>query len=207
VKFFIIRLLLPISLLLVMCGCAEERTQAAADARSGLHAAKTAVESGHSTADVVGILGGVDAYLPAASGVNSADWPAPKMSPTEIVTDPRKYAASAPPEPARGWFWAAASGAGLAALGLLRVVLPLIGGGPIVKVAADLVWGIMAHKDQKAADKAADRVQSAVAIAAPLIDQIRSIPADQLPDGIRGILSSPSVQLALTHLATPPSKE
>jgi hypothetical protein len=38
---------------------------------------------------------------------------------------------------------------GVAALGALRILAPLIpGGGPLVKMAADAAWAMMAHKDQ-----------------------------------------------------------
>jgi hypothetical protein len=91
---------------------------------------------------------------------------------------------------------------GVAALGALRVLAPLIpGGGPLVKMAADAVWAMMAHKDQKAADDAAAVLSRAVAQAAPVLDALRSLPPGSLPPDILRLLDSPITVQALNHLA------
>ncbi len=195
-----LRLLVPLVglfLVLLIVGCdSDVRAQHAADARAGIQAAvQAAPESAQ-------ILAGVDARLPAVAGVNSADWPVPAVTPAQIKADPGTYAKSAPPEPSRAWILAACASGGIAALGLLRVVAPLIpGGGPVVKLAADAVWSVMAHKDQKAADDAADVLRSAVATAAPVLHALRNLPPDQVPASVRRLLDSPVIVQAMHLLA------
>lgn len=91
---------------------------------------------------------------------------------------------------------------GVAALGILRVVAPLIPGcGPLVKLAADAVWAVMAHKDQKEADAAAEVLTGAVATAAPVLDALRAQPPAELPPEIRALLDSPILVQAVHYLA------
>jgi hypothetical protein len=160
---------------LLLCGCASDaRAKTAADARSGLQAAAEL------SPEAAPILAGVDARLPAVAGVNSADWPAAEWTKERIRNDVEGYTKSAPPEPARWGFWAAAGGIGVAALAALRVVAPLIpGGGPLVKLAADAAWAVMAHRDQKQADEANAMVRKA---------------ADQINDAIERLARSGSVR-------------
>ena len=187
-------------LILAMTGCGDERAQAASDARAGIHAAvEIAPEAGP-------ILAGVDARLPAASGVNSADWPAPVWTKERIKSDPVGYGNSAPPEPARWGFLAALGGAGVVALGLLRVVAPLIpGGGPIVKVVADMAWSAMAHKDQKKADAAAASAHQASAYLVDIVLAAQRLPPGTLPEHIEQLLAAPIVNSAIEHLSRAPT--
>jgi hypothetical protein len=183
--------------LLVLCGCAsDDRAKVAADARAGIHAAAEVAP------EAAPILAGVDARLPAVSGVNSADWPAAEWTKERIKADVKGYAESAPPEPARWGFWAAVGGAGVAALGLLRIVAPLIpGGGPIVKMAADFAWTVMSTKDQKAADQAAAMAQQAAQHVGPILDAIKTLPPGTLPAHVQQMLDVPIVRAAVEHLA------
>ena len=186
-------------LILAMTGCGEDRAQAASDARAGIQAAvEIAPEAGP-------ILAGVDARLPAASGVNSADWPAPTWPKERIKADPVGYGNSAPPEPARWGFLAVLGGAGVAALGLLRVVAPLIpGGGPIVKVVADMAWSVMAHGDQKKADAAAQTARQAATYLIDIVLAAQRLPPGTMPENIEQLLAAPIVNSAIEHLAKAP---
>ena len=183
-------------------GCSAERAQAGADARAGLNAAQAAMAAGAVTADVVGILSGVDKYLPAATGVNSAEWPAPTKTASAIVADIPAYASAAPAEPPAGTPWAVLGAIGLGALGLVRVIAPMIpGGGPLVKVVADAAWAVMAHKDQKATDKAQEQISEAVAVAMPVVAALQAMPPEDLPPAIKNALDNPLVKQALDLLA------
>lgn len=188
--------LLAIACLLLM-GCGGDvRAKHAADAREGLHLAAEQAPA------VAPILAGVDARLPAVSGVNSADWPAAEWSKEKIAADVEGYAKSAPPEPARWGFWAAAGGLGVTALALLRVVAPMIpGGGPLVKLAADAAWSVMATKDQKAADSTAITLANAASHVAPILDAVRSLPPGTLPNHVQQLLDVPIVRSAVEHIA------
>lgn len=193
----LIALLVAALIAILVSGCGSDaRAKHAADARSGLHAAAEL------SPEAAPILAGVDARLPAVSGVNSADWPAPEWTKERVRNDVEGYAKSAPPEPTR-WGWIAAlSGAGVAALGLLRVVAPLIpGGGPLVKMAADLAWSVMSTRDQKAADKAAALSQQAAAHVAPILDAVRALPPGTLPPHVQQLLDVPMVRAAIDHMA------
>lgn len=60
----------------------------------------------------------------------------------------------------------------IAALAALRMVAPFIpGGGPVVKLAADVVWSLMAHKDQKAADQPQAALWAALQVATRLAEE------------------------------------
>lgn len=193
----LIGLLVAAILILLFAGCAsDDRAKHAADARSGLHAAAEL------SPEAAPILAGVDARLPAVSGVNSADWPAPEWTKERVRNDTEGYAKSAPPEPTQWGLIAFLSGAGVAALGLLRVVAPLIpGGGPLVKMAADLAWTVMAHKDQKAADAAAAMTHQAATHIAPILDAVRTLPPGTLPPHVQQMLDIPMVRAAIDHIA------
>ena len=198
----LIGLLVAALLLLLLNGCADERAQVAADTRAGVNAVRAAYEAGAATSDILAILKGIDDRLPAVAGVNSADWPAPTWTLERITAAPVEYAQSAPPEPARWGFWAAAGGIGVAALGILRVIAPMIpGGGPIVKMAADLVWNVMATRDQKATDAAAAMTHQAASHIAPILDAVRALPPGTLPPHVQQMLDVPMVRAALDHVA------
>jgi len=146
---------------LFFCGCAKERAQAAADARAGIMAAMS-----HCDRQGQMILAGIDARLPAAADVNSADWPKPAMTPEAIEKDPAAYVKSAPPEPPHHW-WQSPSliaALGLGGYALLSIVqragplLPYI--GPIfsrfkpLQPVLDMLWRVSSHADEVTADKA-----------------------------------------------------
>ena len=144
--------MIPAILCLLFYGCAEDRAQTASDSRAGIRAVIQAQETGEAT-DQLAILRGVDARLPAVAEVNSAEWPAPKMTIPQVIERPREYFISAPPEPSRAGAIATIIAVSVAGLGLLRIVAPLIpGGGPVIKTVADLAWKILADKEQKKAD-------------------------------------------------------
>ncbi len=121
------------------------------------------------------------------AGINSADWPAAEWTKERVKNDVEGYARSAPPEPTQ-WGWIAAlSGAGVAALGLLRVVAPLVpGGGPLVKMAADLVWNVMATRDQKKTDQAQVLIHQAASSLAPVLAGFLIIQDRPQPHGFDG---------------------
>ena len=138
--------------LMFATSCAEDRAQIASDSRAGIRAVIQAQETGEAT-DQLAILRGVDARLPAVAEVNSAEWPAPKMTIPQVIEKPREYFISAPPEPSRAGAIATIIAVSVAGLGLLRIVAPLIpGGGPVIKTVADLAWKFLADKEQKKAD-------------------------------------------------------
>jgi hypothetical protein len=201
-RFAILAALVAIWLIaLAMAGCSDDRAKHAADARSGLHAAaELAPETG-------AILAGVDARLPAVAGVNSADWPAPEWTKDRVRNDPQGYGKSAPPEPAR-WGWVAAlGGAGVAAIGLLRLAAPLIpGGGPILKMAADFAWTFLTTKDQKKADAAAATTLKAAVNLSAILASVRDLPPGTLPDHVQQLLAVPLVQAAIDHIAAEAQK-
>lgn len=193
----LIGVLVAALLLLLLSGCGGDvRAKHAADARSGLlAAAELSPESAP-------ILAGVDARLPAVAGINSADWPAAEWTKERVKNDVEGYAKSAPPEPARWGFCAAAGGIGVAALGLFRVVAPFIpGGGPLLKTAADLAWRFLATKDQKATDAAAAMTHQAASHIAPILDAVRALPPGTLPPHVQQMLDVPMVRAALDHVA------
>lgn len=191
-------------LALSSCGDRDARAQQAADLRAGVRALRAAYEAGAATADVLAILQGIDSRLPAVSGVNSAEWPAPTWTPQRIAQDPRGYAASAPPEPSRWSFAAVVSGAALGSLALLRVVAPLIpGGGPLVKAGADLLWNLAATRDQKATDNAKAQLAATAEVLIPLAAELREQSKHgTLPDGVARLLENPHVVAALHDLTT-----
>ncbi len=98
------RALLALAVLgiLVLCCSCDERTaraQAGADLVAGIKSARVALEAGYATQEVLNILTGVEKYVPAATGVNPSEWPAPRMTAEQIVHQPERYAESAPPVP------------------------------------------------------------------------------------------------------------
>jgi hypothetical protein len=188
--------------ILLFTGCATERAQSAADAHAGLRALMASYEAGGATSDAIAILKGIDKYLPSASGVNSADWPEPQMTPEQIIAHPADYGAKAPPEPERWTWYAALTGTTVALLALLRVAGPLIpGGGPFIQGAANLAWTLMSTNKQKQIDQAATTVGQAAHTAKPLLDELRAIPLDQLPPSLRALACSPYIAAAIQHLA------
>lgn len=199
---------LILAVVLLCSSCGSQRAQAGADARAGISAAKAAFAAGEATADVVAILEGVDRYLPAATGVNSADWPAPTMTPEQIRVHPARYGSSAPPEPTRWDLVAIASGMGLAALWIAKNLAPMVpGGGPLVASIADTAWKFFSSKKQKEADVIKDQVQSAAIAAQPILEALRSLPLDMLPPRVRDAIDSPLALAALYRLTKPQVKE
>jgi hypothetical protein len=123
------------------------------------------------------------------------------MQPLEIRKDPVKYGEIAPPEP-KGWgVWGMVAGAGGVALLAFRALAPLIpGAGPLVKVAADAAWAVMATREQKKADQAKDQVSQAVALAVPVLEALHSIPPEALPGSLAKHLNDPRIAEALARL-------
>lgn len=196
-----------------LCSCAGERAQVAADARAGVdaaeetlgellteHSLEAAVAKG--IGDAMAILHGVDMRLPAAAGVNSADWPAPAMPVLAIKDDPKRFSETAPPEPPRGTPWgtiAAAGGALLWLTGRLAPSIPVL--GPLVGQVADGAWAVLAHTNQKAAEQG--RVQAAAAATAvqPIAQVLTTaIQAGTLPPQIAQHVT-PDLSAALAALA------
>lgn len=205
-QFLIFWLILAL-LTLVGCGPSRaERAQAGSDLDAGLVAAIDAIAA-NATADAIAILTGARKYVAPAVGVPRAELPAPRMDPPAIRRDPVAYGASAPPDPESWTFWAAISGAGVVALGLLRVVAPLIpGAGPLVKSAADLAWTVMATRDQKRTDQAQATISQAAAVAQPLMDALRAVPPSDLPPALSIALADPHIAQAIHQLATKPAQ-
>lgn len=152
-------------------GCSGERAQAGADARAGVAAAMP-----HTDPKGQQILAGVDARLPAATGVPSKEWPAPIMGPEAIEFDPPKYIQSAPPEP-KGWtLKALAIGAALIPTILygIKILAPALpGGGPVVAGIADMAWKFLSSRDQRRADEAHSTVVADAKAIAPLLPLVR----------------------------------
>lgn len=204
-------LLVLIALTLIGCG-KQGRAQAGADAAAGLNAVRmklATMEAGYATAEAIAILTGVEKYIPAATGVNPAEWPAPRMTPEQIVEDPSKFHSDAPPvpEPWGAQLWSAAVLAGGLAAWLLKRGLPLIPGigGParaLIEMGADVLWKVAATKDQKALDAALIELQRAARVAAPVIELIVSQPSN-LEEQLRTLLKSDDVVLALLDLSRP----
>lgn len=204
------RYAISILLALTLIGCGkQQRAQSGADAVSGIKAARVALEAGMATQEAINILTGVEKYIPAATGVSPAEWPAPRMTPEQIVADPQKYSNDAPPPPS-GWgaqLWSAAVLAGGLAAWLLKRGLPLIPGigGParaLIEMGADVLWKVAATKDQKALDDALAQVSQAAKTAAPAIDALLLLPRDLLPERLRGLLESEEIKLALDRLSS-----
>lgn len=189
-------------ILLTGCDSRKSRAQAAADLNAGIAAAiQAAADAG--AQEAVAILTGAQRYVAPAAGVNTADMPAPRMTPEEIRSDPQGYGNEAPPEPERWTFWAMAGTAGAFALALLRVAAPMVpGGGPLLSGAANLAWTLMSTRNQKAADAAATIAQQAAANAKPLLDALRAAPLESLPDNVREAIRNPHVAQAVDKLAT-----
>jgi hypothetical protein len=205
-KYLFIILIVIFIMSLTGCGSGE-RAQAVSDARAGLNALRAAFVAGEATADILAILNGVDKYLPAASGVNSSEWPAPRLTPEQIQANPIAYGEAAPPEPEKWTLVAALSGAAVLLLGVLRVAAPVIpGAGPIVQGAANLAWSLMATHKQKQADQIAQTITQAAQTAKPFLDELRALPLDQLPPSLRELAQSPSVSGAVQRLAETPSR-
>lgn len=197
-KYFLI-----VFALLFSTGCGERdiRAQAGADTMAGIGAAIRANSDGDQAATDA-ILRGVGLYVPAATGIPPAEWPVSAMSPTEILADPAKYTHDAPPVPTGDWFWAAAGGIGLGALALLRTLGPLIpGGGPLIKMAADAAWGLMATKEQKSSDATAAKLADAAIAIGPVLAVLRDSPPEAIPSSVLRVLSRPEVAAAI-HVVT-----
>lgn len=152
--------------MLAVGGCGGERAQAGADARAGLAAAAP-----HADPTGAAILEGVNARLPAVAGVNSADWPAPAMTPERIAENPAEYNRTAPPEPARGWLKVAGlvGAIGLPLLYAIGRVAPMVPGlGTAAGAVANVAWSLLAHRDLKATDRARDVVAGAAGNLLPM---------------------------------------
>jgi hypothetical protein len=203
-----IRLTVLLLLLFLTMGCArDDRAQAAANARAGLMALAAAYQAGVGTAEALAIIRGIDKYLPAASGVNSAEWPAPQHTVEQIQKNPTAYGDAAPPEPEMFSLATKLTGLAIFLLGVIRVAAPIIpGAGPLVQGAANAVWSLMATRKQKQADAAAQTVSQAAQVAKPLLDELRAMPLDQLPPSLRELVNHPYVSAAIQHLSEPPKK-
>ena len=119
--------LLLLAAVLSFAGCAQDRAQAASDAAAGAQALRASiapVAAGNVAPAVwwsstgAAILAGIEARLPAASGLPRAEWPAPSMPPALILSAPDHYAASAPAEPPPSTDWWGMIVAGASTIGL-----------------------------------------------------------------------------------------
>lgn len=177
----------------LLAGCGQERAQAGADARSGLTAAKQSIADGKPA--IAGtILEGVDKRLPAATGVNSADWPAPKLAPPAIIADPKAYSDSAPPEPDRILFWSGITAGALGLLAIARQLAPAIPGiGPLWAGAVNVAYAIAQHSAEKQLDAADQHAKLTIDSARPLLDLLRTRMPDQfgqLPESVQTALNA-----------------
>ena len=179
--------------MLVLSGCAKDRAQIGSDARAGIEGAKMALDVGQ-VETAKAILAAVDQRLPATAEVNSAKWPAPKMTPEQVLADPEAYGKSAPPEPSMVGLWAAVGGALLATLGFLRVAAPFVPGlGPLWKTGIDLVYAVAQHSKAKQVDDAAERAREVLdAARAPLALVRTAMPSlyENLPPTARQALDA-----------------
>lgn len=199
--------LIYLTVILCLSGCEAERAQVASDAQAGIQAAKAAYVAGAATADVLTILSGVEARLPAVAEVNSAKWPAPAMASEAIQKVPKAYAESAPPEPPMSWLPGALAVAGGVALIGLRMAGPYIpAAGGFVEAAASMAWAVMATRNQKNADKAKDIAHAAAVELAPVLAQIQALPSGTLPPVMETQLNRPILAAALDQLATQTAK-
>lgn len=103
---------------------------------------------------------------------------------------------------------AAIAAAALTVLGLAKRFAPIISRvipvwGPLIEGTANVLWEVTATKDQKAADRARDLAADAAVTIGPVIDALRTIPLQDLPEPVRLALSSPIVIAALDHLSPP----
>ncbi len=149
-------------MLYFLSGCSGERAQAGSNARAGLQASAQAIDAGDA-GKAKAIIAGVDAYLPAATGVNSTQWPQPQMTPTAIVADPVAYTKAAPPEPPKHWYAAISAGAVLAGVALvLRFGKELPGIAGVSVRIADMLWHQFAPFEAKVADEKAHTLMETV---------------------------------------------
>jgi hypothetical protein len=211
-------LLLLCLLAAILVGCArDERAQQAADARAGIGAARLVLgqaralpdlsqEVARAIGEVVAVLDGVDARLPAIAGVMSSAWPQATMTPQQIITDPSGYVRTAPPEPSQLPLVAGLASLGMALLwGVGRVapvLCPTLGG--LAGNLADLAWTALAHKDQKAAEAGRDQIVTAARAAQPVLQALTALPYSEVPAAVRPLLR-PLAAAALGHLAGDPA--
>lgn len=171
------RVLITLPLLLILTACGfrgPAQEQAAADAVAGIKAAQDLIATKQPEV-AISVLDASIRYVEAAVDTPVEELPAPKMQPARIVESPAKYIDAAPPKP-EPWgtgVWAGLSAAALAALFGIRKVAPLVpGGGPLIGAAADALWGLLAHKDQKAADEAQRKAAEAARVLLPAMDAL-----------------------------------
>jgi len=111
-----------------------------------------------------------------AVSTQTKDLPPPTVVAPVITQDVPKWIGTNPPPPApapNGAFWAAVGSTGLIALYGLKRAAPLVPGlGPTVGAVADLAWGALAHRDQKAADEAQAKAADAAALMGPALAAI-----------------------------------
>jgi hypothetical protein len=207
------RILWALVLLVILCGCQErdDRAQAAADADAGIVAAIGSLQRlGYDAAQpAIDILVAARKYVAPAAGVPHAEWPAPRMAPFQIEVNPQEYSDAAPPEP-QPWgagIWAGLTTAATVGLWLGKRLLPLVPGigGPVqslIGTVADVAWNLTAHSGQKAADKTKDQIAQAAMAAAPVIEILRSLPPDTLPDELARALNSRVVTDGLRVLSS-----
>lgn len=186
---------LPVLLIavLVLGGCAKDRAQIGADARAGVQAATMAVEAGE-TMKAAAILDAVDQRLPATAGVNSAEWPAPKMTAEQVFADPAAYGKSAPPEPSQAGFLAACVAGALAVLALARQVAPMVPVlGPVWSGVINTAYELAQHASAKKADKAAEHAKQVLDTAGPILALVRTTMPDlcgKLPESAQRALDA-----------------
>lgn len=199
----------PLLLLLTACGFrGPEQEQAASDAIAGIRAAQDLATKQPEVA--ISVLDASIKYVEAAVDTPAEVLPAPKIQPARITEDPTEYIKKAPPKPDAGGnsLLIGACAAGLAVLFGVRKFAPLLpGGGPLIGAAADALWDMIAHKDQKAADVAQRNAAEAAKTLLPLIDLVVNSP--HLAPTVQAYIT-PEVRAAIVRLglsATVPANQ
>ena len=120
--------------------------------------------------------------MPAVADVHPSHCPAPAATPGAIRANPEAYAASAPPLPSPspwGWLLAGVTGAAITAVAITRTIAPAIPGlGPLWRVGIDSLWALLASRDAKKADEAAQTAARLIADLAPALRAFRDLAPD-----------------------------
>jgi hypothetical protein len=174
------RWILPILCLLPLCACGPTRAQ-----RQQFSQALANIEAARLVAAAAGDHHGVSLCIAAAARIHAAlgndevealpppETPAAALSASSgAANDEEAKAKGAKKNPPPGWgaWWLGVAGsAGLLAVALGKELLPKVPViGPLYHAANDLVWTIMATKNQRAADRAQAQAARVIAHVAPI---------------------------------------
>jgi hypothetical protein len=190
---------LILALLFTSCASREQK-QAAADGIAGTKAAAILIDV-NKLVEAKQTLDSVIHYQLAAINEPFAALPAPAMTPQQIAANVKQYSDAAPPEPTPSSPWGLLTGTALAVLwGVGRVAPGIPGLGPLVGKTADMVWEIIANRNQKQAEAISTEVTSAAKLATPVIEWVVMNHA-ALPEHIRTTIT-PDTLKSLAVLAT-----